>query len=55
MSHVKALILKVKLQNTSAWILIFNHFNQADLKEYLKDRKGEKYIEEEIIVSDKRK
>lgn len=55
MSHVKALILKVKLQNTPAGTLIFNRFNQTDLKEYLKDRKGKKYIEEEIIVSDERK
>lgn len=54
-SLVKALTLVSKLQSTPAWILIFYHFNQADLKEYLKDRKGEKYFEEEISVSDKRK
>lgn len=55
MSHAKALILKVKLQNTLARILTFNHFTQADLKEYLKDRKVKKQTEEEIIVSGKRK
>lgn len=32
-------------------MVIFNNFNQADLKEYLKDRKGENYTEEEAIAS----